>query len=88
MSNALTEMVREKLDAGALPLDQPLKVWVGIGTRELCAVCEKSILRAQTQYEAEYYDERPPFRFHIGCYGLWESERRLRSYPQFRQGKR
>jgi hypothetical protein len=88
LPNTLAAMVREKLHAGALPLDQPLKVWAGIGGGEPCTVCEKPILGAQTQYEAEYYDERPAFRFHVGCHGLWEDERRRRTSPQFRPGKR
>jgi hypothetical protein len=80
VSETPVETVREKLHAGVLPLDDPLKVWAGIGSGDACSACEKPILRAQTEYEVQYYDERPPIRLHVECYGVWEVERRRRRH--------
>ena len=79
MSKSLAEIVREKINAGALPLTDPVKLWAGIGSGKLCAVCELTILPSQTEYEPEYQD-RAPIRLHVGCHGLWEAERRRRGY--------
>ena len=77
MSNALTEKVRDKLDAGVLPHDDPLKLWAGgIGSGKPCTACEKPILPSQTEYEIEYYDDRPAIRLHVGCHTVWEAERK------------
>ena len=77
MSNALTKEVRDKLDAGVLPHDDPLKLWVGgIGSGKPCTACEKPILPSQTEYEIEYYDERPAIRLRVGCHTVWEAQRK------------
>ena len=80
MSKTLADLVREKLHAGTLPLDDPLKVWAGIGSGNPCSACERPILQSQTEYDVQYYDGRPPVRLHVGCHGLWEGERRRRRY--------
>jgi len=76
--NTLAEAVRQKIHDGSLPVDDPLKVWAGIGSGNPCASCEEPILRVQTEYEVMYYDERPSIRLHVACYGLWEAERHRR----------
>jgi hypothetical protein len=77
LSNALTKEVRDKLDAGVLPHDDPLKLWVGgIGSGKPCTACEKPILPSQTEYEIEYYDERPAIRLRVGCHTVWEAQRK------------
>jgi len=75
----LADLVRDKLDAGTLPHDAPVKLWAGQGKDQLCTVCEQGILTSQVEYEPQY-DERPPIRLHVGCHGLWKAERRRRGY--------
>jgi hypothetical protein len=69
--------VRDKMDAGILPRDAPRKMYAGFGTGEPCVACDMPILPAQVEYEFEAADRRT-FRFHLGCAGLWEAERRRR----------
>ena len=80
VSRPLGELVREKLDAGTLPHDAPLKLWAGRGEDHRCTLCDEPILRSHIEYEPQY-DGRPPIRLHVGCYGFWEGERRRRGYP-------
>jgi hypothetical protein len=77
---SLAEIVRDKLDAAVLPVDRPVKLWAGLGTGELCTVCERPILPAQAEYEPQYDDGRPTIRLHMGCYGLWQTELIRRGY--------
>lgn len=77
---SLAEMVRDKLDVGTLPVDDPVKMWSGRGTGLPCTACEQAILRVQIEYEPQYDDGRPLIRLHIGCHGLWEAERQRRGY--------
>lgn len=83
MSKTLVEIVREKLHAGALPREDPLKLWAGVGSGKPCAVCDQPIRPSQTEYEPQYYDDaRATIFLHVGCYGLWEVERRRRRAPR------
>ena len=79
MPRTLADLVRDKLDAGTLPREDPVKVWASYGREHPCAACELSILTSQVEYEPQY-DGRPPIRLHIGCHGLWEAERRRRGH--------
>ena len=70
------DRIREKLDAGTLPSQDPTKVWTGRGRGNLCAACDQVILPPEVEFEAQY--KRGAVRFHMGCSGLWEAERRRR----------
>jgi hypothetical protein len=74
----MADVVRDKLDAGTLPLNDPVKLWAGQGSGRLCALCEQPILKSQAEYEPQYDDGLPAVRFHRGCHGLWEAERQQR----------
>jgi len=77
VAKSLADLVREKVDAGVLPLEAPpAKVWICPGSGRLCAVCGQSILF--TEYEPLYNDNRAAIRFHAGCHRVWEAERRRR----------
>jgi hypothetical protein len=71
-----TETVRQRIDAGLLPLDRPPKVSTGFGRGGPCSACGATITVAQTAYEFENADKR--YSLHLGCFGLWEVERRRR----------
>ena len=76
---SLADLVRDKLDAGTLPHESPVKMWAGNGRGAPCTACDEPILRAQVEYEPQY-DGRAPIRLHVGCHGLWQAERRRRGY--------
>jgi hypothetical protein len=78
MPTSLADKVRRKLEAGTLPLDTPKTLWKGIGSGKPCSVCEEVILPADVEFEPQYNDGRAVVRFHVGCHGLWEVERRRR----------
>jgi len=73
-AHSLADKVRSKLRTGALPRDEPLKLWTGYGTEQKCVCCDAPILRRQVEYEPEMPDGRR-FKMHIGCHGLWVAER-------------
>ena len=69
------QKIRQKLSAGLLPRDVAGKMYAGYGSSQPCDGCESPILPAQVEYEFETDDGRR-VRFHLGCAGLWEAERR------------
>jgi hypothetical protein len=69
--------IRVKLDAGALPLVRPPKMYARYGSGEKCDGCGDTLHPAQVEYEMAYKDGRA-FRLHLGCAGLWEAELRRR----------
>jgi hypothetical protein len=72
------EVIRDKLYAGALPHDDPVRLRPGIGSGEACSACGQPILPAQTEVEPQWDDGRPIIVLHMGCLGLWQAERRRR----------
>ena len=76
MLKTLEEMVHDKLRAGTLPREDPVKLWVGVGSGALCAVCEHRILPSEPEYEPEFRDAQPATLFHAECHDLWDFERR------------
>jgi hypothetical protein len=77
---SIADVVRDKLDAGTLPLNDPVKLWADQGNGQLCAVCEQPILKSQVEYEPQYDDGQPAVHFHPECHGLWTSERQRRAH--------
>jgi len=69
--------IRDRVAASVLPLDRPVKMWAGYGQGLPCSGCDELILPAQVEYEFPAVDDRI-IRFHLGCAGLWEAERRRR----------
>ncbi len=78
MPTSLAGAMREKVDAGMLPLNDPVRLWLGGGSGNRCAVCDQTILKSQTEYEPQYDDGLPLVLMHAGCHSLWEAERRRR----------
>lgn len=74
MLKSLTEVIREKLDTGALPNDAPLRLWPRNGSGNECSACAYPIQPTQTEFEPQWDDDRPIVVFHITCYGFWQAE--------------
>jgi hypothetical protein len=79
-AGTLAQRIAEKIDAGLLPTAKPQKVWAGYGRRAACSACEQPMLPAQTEYEFADATGTFTYRFHIGCYGLWEAACRRRGF--------
>jgi hypothetical protein len=47
-------------------------VWSGQGQDAACSACDQTLLSADVIYEFEWREHR--YRFHAGCYGLWQGE--------------
>jgi len=73
----LARIIRSKLEDGTLPHEEPNRLRASIGSGELCTACERPIPPSQTEYEPQYHS-RATIRLHLGCYGLWDAERRRR----------
>jgi hypothetical protein len=72
MITRLVDKIRDRFDAGALPRGHPERVWSGHGQDEACSGCDQTLLSADVIYEFEWREHR--YRFHAGCYGLWQGE--------------
>ena len=72
---ALASAIRAKIEAGALPTDTPLKMWVGPANgRTACDGCGQRIVGGGLEYEIDTSDRRT-FRFHRDCLAAWHQER-------------
>jgi len=82
--SSLGETVRAKMGAGALPRDRPDKIVAGHGEMAPCSACDTAILPAQVEWS---FRDRGAvtYRFHLGCYALWEVELHKRGVPDSRQ---
>ena len=82
MPKSPSKLIRDKIDSGVLPVDVPVKLWIGSGTGKRCIVCGKRILKDHTEYEPqyEYGDGRIVIRLDARCHRLWEAERRRRGF--------
>ena len=73
------EKINAKLDAGTLPREVNSRMFAGYGTGLPCDACETPIANAQVEWEFNGPDGQT-YRFHLGCAGLWEAERRRRGW--------
>ena len=70
----ISTVIREKILAGTLPKDAPVKVFAGYGTGATCDACDLSTTKVDIEYEVDMADGRT-FRFHQPCLALWHHER-------------
>lgn len=70
----IAAMIAQKLATGTLPLEASAKTMETHGEGARCSGCEARIVRAQVQYEVD--QDGQTYRFHLGCFGLWETKRR------------
>jgi hypothetical protein len=82
--SSLGETVRAKIRAGALPRDRPDKIFAGHGETVPCSACDTAILPAQVEWSFRNRGAAT-YRFHLGCYALWEVELHKTGVPQSRQ---
>jgi hypothetical protein len=86
---SLRDMIRRKLDDGALPTKAPHDIYTGYGTGATCDACGVTVYRAQAEYELSYPDARRVLRLHFGCASLWEALRLQRGLdPVFSSRRR
>jgi hypothetical protein len=79
-SEAIRALIRQKLEDGRLPHDGAAKVHGRPSTREECDACETVLSLEQLLIEATT-QRRQHHQFHVGCYQMWDSERRHLSIP-------
>ena len=76
---SISQRIRDRLDAGALPRIGPKKMSSGFGKRHTCDGCGKPILTTQVEYKV-VVDDDAIYRFHIGCAELWQAELKRRGF--------
>jgi hypothetical protein len=76
----LGDVIRDKLDAGLLPRQPAQTASRAYGDGQPCSACGVTILPVQAKYELDLHDGSTTYRFHLGCYGLWQAECRRRGW--------
>ena len=69
-------LIRNKLDDGRLQRQAIPRVWGGQGHGETCTACEETVAKSQLVIEGFDDDGEPTF-FHVQCFQVWDSERRV-----------
>jgi hypothetical protein len=80
--SALRQIVRQRLNAGALPHASAERLWAGKGGGGLCSVCDRPIQAPENEYEIVTNDDGAPggsLLFHRGCLDIWIAESRDRA---------
>lgn len=72
----LRRSVRQKIEDGMLPRQDPARTWAGPGLGQPCVVCEEPIARTETEYELQFAPDLRSLRFHRLCQAAWDAERR------------
>ena len=71
---SMNAIIQLKLEAGLLPTATASgTIWSGFGSGKPCSGCNDHIVPGQAEYEFDITDQT--YRFHIGCFSLWESGR-------------
>jgi hypothetical protein len=76
------QLARDALQGGKLPRRPPDRIWGGYGIDLPCAVCQRSVARAEVEYEIQFGngdDGTEPsldrYHLHLRCFAAWEMER-------------
>ena len=81
-TDALRKLIRDKLKDGRLPLNSMSRFWGGPADGEVCDACDQPITNKQLVMEgiastlSDRPKERKPIQFHVGCFQIWDAERR------------
>jgi hypothetical protein len=70
----LRREARNRIRSGKLPAEEPTRTWAGPGAGGPCALCDRPITKADTEFELEFTG-RTDYRFHALCHALWQLER-------------
>jgi hypothetical protein len=74
---ALRSLILIKLADGRLPLNSIPRVWGGPGNGETCNACEGTITQHEFVMEGiSLAGSKAPLQLHVGCFWIWEQERR------------
>ena len=74
--SALRHLIRSKLADGSLPQKPIKRIAGGISRGEECLVCELTISEKILVIEAYIVTGSPPVHFHLGCFYMWNAERK------------
>lgn len=70
---ALRLRIRERIEAGVLPVIVPDEVRAGYGAGASCVACDLLITSTQVEYEIEDTQAARSLRFHLSCYAVWQA---------------
>ncbi|HEX6211795.1 MAG TPA: hypothetical protein VF136_13525 [Methylomirabilota bacterium] len=65
--------MRRMLETGALPCDEPGKVWAGRGVGTHCAACGEPIAVTDIEFEVDLASGTT-LRLHRLCHEIWREE--------------
>ena len=75
-ADALRRLIRSKLRDGSLPWDSIPRVWGGKGANEICSACGEKVPPEGLVMEG-IGEKMQSVQFHVGCFHMWDVERRL-----------
>ena len=65
--------VRQLVETGEVPCEEPGKIWAGRGNGTHCAACGKPITPLEIEFEAEL-PSGTTLRLHRRCHDVWREE--------------
>ena len=65
--------VRQLVESGEVPCEEPGKTWAGRGTGTHCAACGEPIMPSAVEFEAEL-SSGATLRLHRLCHDMWREE--------------
>jgi hypothetical protein len=65
--------IRQMLETGDLPCEEPEKTWAGNGGGDHCAACGEAIRRDEVEFEVDLKSGWT-LRLHRGCHDIWIDE--------------
>jgi hypothetical protein len=74
--DSLRTLVRLKLRDSTLPWDSIPRVWGGTGANEICSACGEKITPEGLVMEG-IGEKMTSVQFHVGCFHMWDVERRM-----------
>lgn len=77
---SLRERVRLQLGDGALPREQPRRVYGGLGIGVSCNICGRAVAADENELQLQFIRDSDSlsiviFHLHPRCYAAWELER-------------
>jgi len=69
----LRHRVRQLVETGEVPCEEPGKTWAGRGNGTHCAACGEPIMPNEVEFEAEL-SSGATLRLHRLCHDVWREE--------------